>query len=203
MTTVTKLMETSIPELFSRGLDEEKDLTIGSNHTDKIATVIFESVSNCLHDVKVKEYATAFLFEDLAGDLIACAVIQFHENQDKNEPGNWSYIWSFDREDIPDGSRTIKITDTQAQTYFASVAGSRYKMGFETAASLVETANYFLKVVNRYLEDNVTKDKEVAIELDGVFEARAAYDNGDLVKSIIPIGEIKAIAKGDGDIEVN
>lgn len=199
---MTKLMETSIPELFSRGLDEEKDLTIGSNHTDKIATVVFEAVSKCLHDVKVKEYATAFLFEDLSGDMIACAVVQYHENADKTQPGNWSYIWSFDRADIPDGSRTIKITDTQAQTYFASVAGTRFKMGFETAAGLVESANYLLKVINRYLEDNVTKDKEVAIELDGVFEARAKFENGDLVKSIEPIGEMKAIAKGDANIEV-
>lgn len=199
---MTRLMESSIPELFSRGLDEEKDLTIGSNHTDKIATVIFEAVSRCLHDVKVKEYPTAFSFEDLSGDMIACAIIKYHENADKTQPGNWSYVWSFDKSDIPEGSRVIKITDTQAQTYFTSVAGSRFKMGFETTQSLVETANYFLKTLSRYLEDNVSKDNEVEIELDGVFQARAKYENGEVVKSIEAIGDTKAIAKGDADIEV-
>lgn len=198
---MTNLMESSIPELFSRGLDEEKDLTIGSNHTDKIATVVFEAVARCLHDVKVKEYATAFSFEDLAGDTIACAVVQYHESEDKSQPGNWSYVWAFDKSIVPAGARVIKITDTQAQTYFTSVAGSRYKMGFETTQGLVETANYFLKTLSRYLEDNVTKDKPVEIMLDGVFQSRAAFENGEVVKSLEPIGEIKAIVKGDADIE--
>ena len=198
---MTNLMESSIPELFSRGLDEEKDIVVGSNHTEKVVTVIFEAVSKCLHDVKSKDYPVAFAFEDLAGDTLACAIVSYHESEDKNEAGNWSYVWSFEKADIPEGSRVIKITDTQAQQYFITVAGSRFNMGFESPSYIIELSNYFFKVLNRYLEDNVTKDTNVEVGIDGVFQARAGFENGEIVKSIEPAGELKTIVKGDAQIE--
>ena len=66
-----KFMETSIPEIYSRGLDDEKCLTVGSNHVDKVATVLFTAVSNCLKDLKSKEKPAVFKFTDLKDDIIA------------------------------------------------------------------------------------------------------------------------------------
>ena len=199
---MTKLMESKIPELFSRGLDEEKAIEVGATHTDKIATIIFEAVSKCLSDIKSKEFPVAFTFEDLVGETLACAVVKYIPNEDTTQPGNWSYVWSFDKDIIPEGAHVVKITDTMTHQYYIATAGTRFHMAFEGANFIVELSNYFFKILSKYLEDNASKDEQNGVELDGVFQARVAVENGEVVKSIELIGETKAIIKSDADLEV-
>ena len=198
-----KFMETSIPEIYSRGLDDEKCLTVGSNHVDKVATVLFTGVSNCLKAIKSKEKPAVFKFSDLKDDTIAFAVVAYHPNEDdKTKPGNWSYIWSFDDEDMPDDATVVNIKDGLTHPYFVSVAGNRYNMGFRRDDILIELMTYLLQTIKKYLIDNATAEDVTGVELDGVFQARSAIEDNEVVCSIEVIGETKAIIKSDEDIEV-
>ena len=197
-----QLMETSIPEIFSRGLDDEKCMTIGSNHTDKIAVVLFTAVSECLKSLKSKEKPVVFKFVDLKGDLIALACVSYHANEDETKPGNWSYIWSFDDNDTPENALVVKITDSQTHPFFVSVAGNKYKMGFESESALVELMNYLIKTIKKYLIDNANDVNETAVELEGIFQARSVKENDEVLCSIEVVGETKAIIKSDETIEV-
>ena len=197
-----QLMETSIPDIYSRGLDDEKCFTIGSNHTDKIAVVLFTGVSECLKTLKSKEKPVVFKFVDLKDDLLALASVSYHANEDESKPGNWSYIWSFNEEDAPENALVVSIKDSQTHTFFVSTAGNKFNMAFESDAALIELMNYLLKTIKKYLIDNANEVEETGIELEGVFQARSIRENDEAVCSIEVIGETKAIIKSDEDIEV-
>ena len=99
---ILKIDETQIPENYSHALYNEKEYDLAAEHTSKILDVIVNGVSNCLADVKSKDYPVAFTFKEANGDLIAAAVVEYHPSDDKSMPGNWSYIWTFDEKDIPE-----------------------------------------------------------------------------------------------------
>lgn len=197
-----QLMETSIPDIYSRGLDDEKCFTIGSNHTDKIATVLFTGVSECLKTLKSKDKPVVFKFTDLKNDLIALACVSYHANEDESKPGNWSYIWSFYEEDAPENALVVNIKDAQTHTFFVSTAGNKYNMAFESDGALIELMSYLLKTIKKYLIDNANDVEETAVELEGVFQARAIRENDEVVCAIEVIGETKAMIKSDDAIEV-
>lgn len=200
-----ELMKTSLPALYTELLDQECDLDVGANHTDKLATVIFCAVSKCLGDIKSEREPVAFSFVDLVGETLACAVVKFNPNEDTNEAGNWQYIWSFDKADIPENARVISISDPMAHTYFISYAGSKYKMSFENpATNIINLSNYFFKTMKKYLEENQNTAEVVSVELEEIFSAKVQYDTDDnkFYLAIVPGGAAKELVKGDSKIEV-
>ena len=47
----------------------------------------------------------------------------------------------------------------------------------------------------KWLDNNAVDGEEVGVEMDGVFQASVAVENGEKVFSIVPDGEIKKIIK--------
>ena len=69
--------------------------------------------------------------------------------------------------------------------------------------SIYETTKYVLKTIRKWLDENAVDKEERGVELDGVFEARVAVEEGgEKVMSIEPAGEIKKLIKDDSAIEV-
>lgn len=196
------LMETNLPELYSRGLYDEKGWDLGAAQTDKMAEVFFEGVSTVLKDIKSKEYPVAFVFDEPNGEFSGAAVVRFIENEDKNMPGHWNYIWTFNKEDIPDNARQVRLKDIEFQVYFRTVAAKKFVMGFISPASMVDCGNYLIKQIKQWLADNVTEGDEVCLSQEGVFQARAGVEDGEVVMSIEVLGETKAIIKDDAGNEV-
>ena len=197
-----KFMETPISDNFSQRLSDERNYTIGANHADKVAKITFTAVGDCLKKLVSKETLAAFRFIDVK-DVIAVAVLAYHPNEDPNQPGNWSYIWSFEEEDIPKNAVIMDNTSVDAYRIFSSVAMGLFKMGYEEHPAMIETSNYLLKTIKKYLIDNATAEAETGVELEGVFQARSKVENdGEVVCSIEIIGETKALIKSDAGIEI-
>ena len=163
--------------------------------------VIFTGTANLLSQAKSKDKATAFTFRKIDGSLIAAAVVQYFENEDKKNPGNWSLVWTFDEADIPENSLLIDFSDTQTHSYFRAVAGEKYGMRFEGVAELVDCLVYALSTLKKWLDENAKENAETSIELDGFFQARVAVENGEKIFAIEPDGEIKNLIKDDAAIE--
>lgn len=195
------LMETTIPELYSRGLYDEKGYTLGAAQTENIASIYFIGTSEALRDVKTKEYPTAFVFEEANGTFNAAGIVRFIPSEDETQPGHWNYVWTFDKTDIPENARIMRLKDADFQVYFRTTA-AKYRIGFCDTASLTELGNYLMKQLNKWLTDNAKPDEEVGVKLDGIFQARAAVEDNEVVKSIELIGETKAIIKDDAGNEV-
>jgi len=184
---VKKLMETTLPEIYQRVADEEANQIIDASRTSMIADVAFTAVSNCLSSMKLKEKPMAFVFEELNGNFNAGAVVKYHDGG--NDSGdNWSYVWTFNREDIP------------AHQYFNAESGQKYHFSLKDFC-IADAYSKFFKVLSSWLDENATADETTSIVLDGVFEARVDVDGEEIIKSLEPSGEIKTLIKSDAAIE--
>lgn len=198
-----KFNETNLPEMYSKGLFEEKCMDLAPEHTDKMFDIIFTATADLLNQTKSKDQVVAFIFRKLDKSFIAAAKVQYFENEDKKNPGNWSLVWTFDEADIPTDKACLKIdfTDAQTHSFFISAAGSKYGMQFKSDAMLVDCLTFALLQLRKWLDENAKEGAETVIELDGIFQARAAVEKGEKVFAIEPDGEIKNLIKSDSMIE--
>ena len=194
-----KLMESTFPEIYQRVLDEEALQVIDSSYTSRVSDILFEAVSRCLSAMKRKDKTIAFVFEELNGVFLASAIVQFHDGGD-NAGDNWSYVWTFDKSDIPENSHEIRMTDIAAHQYFNSVSYAKYHLAVKDKC-MVDLFVKFMKVLAQWLNDNASKDDVVALVHDGVFEARVAVEGESIVKSLEVSGELKTLIKDDAAIE--
>lgn len=196
-----KLFDTVLPSMYSKYLFEEKNTDLAPEHTDKMADVLFTGVANILASCKSMDHPVAFTFKKMDGTIIAASVVQYFKNEDKNNPGNWSLIWTFDEKDIPENALKIDFSDPQAGSYFVGAAGSKYGMRFESNSAMTDCLFGFIVQLKKYLDENVKEGVDVSVELEGIFQARAAVENKEKVFAIEVDGEIKNLIKDDAAIE--
>lgn len=196
-----KLFETTLPQMYSKGLFEEKNYDLAPEHSDKILYTVFTATAELLNSAKSKDRPVAFVFETIDEKLVAAAIVQYFANEDASKPGNWSLVWTFNREDIPEGALTINLKDTQTHSYFRSIAGEKWGIKFKDPACLVTLTTYALEIVKKWLDENASETNEVSVELDSIFQARVAVEDGQKVFALEPAGEIKMLIKDDASIE--
>ena len=195
-----KLSETSMPQNYSKGLLEDKLYDIAPDHTGKFGYILFHGVASLLAANKDKNKPVAFILNRMDGKVVAVAILQFFDN-DKNNPGNWSLVWSFDEADVPADAKKIFLKDANSHPFFVAVAANRYDMEFKTEPAIIDLLTYFMEILYKWLDENAKPDEEVVIEQEGVFQARVGFENGEKVFSIEPAGEIKMLIKDDAAIE--
>lgn len=197
-----KLFDTSLPEMWSKGLFEEKCYDLAAEHMDKILYTLFTATGQLLNGAKSMERAAAFTFERMDNTLIAAAIVEYFVNEDNpDKPGNWSFVWTFDETDIPENALRISIKDPQTHSYFRSIAGDKWGLTFKDAGCLIVLQTYTLEQIYKWLDENASEKEEVGVSLDAVFQARVAVEGGVKVFALEPAGEIKELIKGDAMIE--
>ena len=196
-----KLFETKLPYAFSRALFTEVNYDFPEQHLEKLYDIIFSGTANLLAHSKSMDKPTAFIFENVASNFIAACVVQYFENEDNENPGNWNMIWTYNENDIPENTHRISIKDTMTHPYFRGVAGEKYGILFKDSECISVTITYALSQLKKWLDENAKEGEEVMIECDGIFQARVAVEGGEKVFSIEPDGEIKNVIKDDAAIE--
>jgi hypothetical protein len=196
-----KLSETSMPQNYSRGLLEDKLYDIAPDHTGKFGYILFHGVASILAANKDKDRPVAFIVNRIDEKFVAAAIVQYFDNDDKNNPGNWNLVWTFDENDIPEHAKRIFLKDPNSHPFFITVAANRYNMEFKQEAAIINLLSYFMEILYKWLDENAKPDEEVLIEQDGVFQARVGIENGEKVFSVEPMGEVKMLIKDDAAIE--
>ena len=184
-----KLFDTTLPQNYSKGLFDEKGYDLAESHTDKILYSVFTATS------------TSFEFATFDGKFVAAAIVQFFENEDSTKPGNWSLVWTFNESDIPAGTNRIHLKNPDTHNYFRAAAGEKYGIRFKDASCLIILHTYLFEQLYKWLDENAEEGKEVSVELDSIFQARVAVENGEKVFALEPAGEIKMLIKDDAAIE--
>jgi hypothetical protein len=200
---MVKLNETNIPQNFSTGMYNDKGYDISRDHASLVADILFTGVSECLGDIKTKEQPTAFVFKRNNDEFIAAAVVQFIENEDdKSKVGAWSYVWTWNQDDVPKNAKLVGPENADLGVYFRGVSKNKYGAAFRDQAAIIEVTRYFLETLSKWLEENASESEEIAVEEPGIFQAAIAIEDGQRVKSLVPEGEIKKLIKDDSAIEV-
>lgn len=197
-----KLTETGIPQNYSSGLYNTYSYDLIPEMCPKVGDVIFEAVSACLGDMKNKNNAVAFIFNDFNKDFLVGAVIEYEPNEDPKQPGSWNYFWTWNEDDIPEGATKTDLNQALNASYFKGVSQSKYAFGFNNLEALTTLTVYFFKTIYNWLNDNASDKAEEGIELDGVFHARVVVENDEKIMSIEPDGEMKKLIKDDLALEV-
>lgn len=203
MSTIQLFKDTKIPHIYSTGLYNELGFDVSWEHANKILDTLFTGVTECLADIKSKEFPNVFKFTEPNGEFIAAAVVEYVPNEDTSKPGNWSYSWTFYEEDLPgEGSREINAYDPQFLSYFSVYGHTKWKMIFEQSSYAGDMFRYMLSVIKKWLNDNASEAEENGVKLEGVVQFRVAVEDGKKVLAIEPEGEIKQLIKDDAAIEV-
>jgi hypothetical protein len=195
------LAETKIPAMYQQSVRANGFLWEPGD-TPKMYEAITIAISEFLGEVKEKETKVALAIKDLKGNLRMAGIVQYHKNEENPDmPGNWSYVLTFDEEDLKD-CRIYESNDVSFQRFFNNAA--YFKCNFTIDAyDLIQTA--VVTAINcllDYLDKNADPTEEKTIELEGYFVVSVVVDkSGKKIFSIVPDGSMKRLIKDDAAIQ--
>ena len=200
---VKDFKDTKIPQIYSTGLYTEKGYDVAAEHAYKVLDIMVSGVTECLADIKSKDFPVVFMFKQNNNEFIAAAIVQYFPNEDDaSQPGNWNYSWTFYEDDIPDNARIVTPADNDILSYFRAVGITKYGMVLERAEYASDTFRYMLTTIKNWLDDNASETETATVKYDSLIQFRVAVENGEKVYSAEVDGEVKQLIKNDAAIEV-
>jgi hypothetical protein len=191
---------TNLAHNIAHGLYNEKGYDVAEAHIDKLYYTLFYGVAHVLKDNMSKEAPTSFLITEVMGKPIAAATVEYF-NGEGNKPGNWSLVWTFNPDEIPENANKIDLQNDLTHPYFREIAGTKYGMRFHDKSAIVVLMTYIVEQLYKWLDENAKEGEVVDIELDNIFTAKVEIVDGTKVFAVDPAGEVKTIIKDDSSIE--
>lgn len=197
-----KFEESTLPNSIVEPLAVKGMKVNPSTDSKAVFVSTFTAIANFLSFTKSKDKKVALVVNDLKGEMILAGVIQYYPNEDeKANPGNWTFEFTFDPEDINDAEKYLS-TDPRFQRVFADTIFSLFKARFNNIEVIQVTIESVGRATRDWLELNAKEGEETSIELEGTFLGTTAIENKERVYSLVPDGELKKIIKDDAGIEV-
>lgn len=200
---VTKFNESTVPQNFSL-LAKSNGWDINTEETEWWAKVVFSGITDFLNLVKAKDTPKAVLIQDLKGNRIVVATVQWIPAEDENETatGNWTYFWSFDCDNIAEGTTVYTLDQESVQSVISKRGYDMCKMSFATTSVISQLAVYLFNLIKDTLDQQAVEENSTwVLELDGYFEASVEVVNGNKEFAILPAGEMKTLIKDDAGNE--
>ena len=178
---------------------------------DSCAERIFKSciaaTSTYLSKVKVakEDEAVALVLTDINGVFKFAGVVEYHENEENDgtdEPGNWSYVLTFNEDDLKALEAKKKVArylygDDAFKLVFDKVAYDIGGISFEHERYMYDACLLCVDTLIGVLDRETNDNETVEIECPGYFVASAAVESGEKVFAITPDGAMKKIIKDD------
>ena len=168
------------------------------------AKVSFAGITDFLNIVKHKDSPKVVLIQDLKGNRIAYAAVQWIPAEEENEAatGNWTYFWSFDCDSIPEGAEVSTLDQEKVQQVISNRAYDMCKMSIATPSYISQLTIFLFNIIRDTLDQQAVEEGHTwVLELDGYFEAAVEVVNGEKQFSILPKGEMKTLIKDDAGNE--
>lgn len=193
-------VKTQVPDNFVKALNGQ-GLLFNATYADMIAWTSFAATGDVLRGIKALDKPAAFIFRDSADQMIVAAIVKHIPSEDEEHPeGNWSYVWTFDPEDITEDMIIADINNESNANTFVVRGGEKWGMEY-LPGTVVPIHTTFFKVLKDWLLTNAKEDEEMEIELENVFLARAAVEDGEKIISIEPLGKMVQLIKDDAELE--
>lgn len=196
---IKKITDTELFEKIANAL-EYKAILIEPEHISKVVKVLFYGASKLLANVKSVDTPKAITFRKADGTFICGAKVSFKKNPDNPDDissGSWSYIWTFDEDDISDATEIIVDSKLTVMEFFKAAGRTLFHMNFPDDSVASSIFNTIFEYLGRYLDDNASTDDVFTVTMPGIMEASSEVKDGKIVKTIIPDGEIKILIKDD------
>lgn len=194
-----KFTESTIIDNFKT---EAKNVGTLLDATDvvNITETIIAGMTDFLAQVKAKDAGVALTIDNVKGEMIMAAVVEYNDNADGEGQGNWNFYFTFDPKDI-EGKRRYQISLNQVHSIIARRGYESHKLTFVRPDIITEYAVILASLLREILETNAKDGNEYVIEHEGYFKASSAVENGVVEKSLLPDGAMKRIIKDDAATE--
>lgn len=159
------------------------------------------AISDYLGIMKSKTTKQAVSITDDKGNFYLAAIVEYHKNESEEDmPGNWSYVFTTNKEDLKDCNVT-EYTAPEFQRVWAKVGYNLYGMEIGNPLHITTIIMLTAKCLIDWMDVNAKEGQEVSVEREGYFVATVAVEDGEKVMSIVPDGAMKVMVKGDAGIE--
>lgn len=176
---------------------------------ERINKAFFAATAAYLSKVKVSkaDEAVALILTDVSGNFKFAGIVEYHENKDNpDEPGNWSFVMTFDSKTID----TIEKQKTVKKYLYSSDAFKAVfdKVGYDVAAIQFQHQTYMfdacqlvIDTLLQVLDREAKEDEIVDVELPGYYTASVSVEDGEKIFAITPDGHMKQIIKDDTELD--
>lgn len=172
---------------------------------ERIVKAFFASTSAYLSKVKVSkaDEAVALVLVDTAGNFKFAGIVEYHENKENpDEPGNWSYVMTFDSNtlDAIEKNKSLKKFLYSSEAFsavFDKVAYDVAAIQFQHQTYMFDACSLVIDTLLQVLDREAKEGEIVDIELPGYFTASVSVEDGEKVFAITPDGHMKQIIKDD------
>ena len=198
----SKTKEAFIVNASSKGYSFDDD-----SCAERIFKSFIAATSTYLSKVKVakEDEAVALVLTDINGVFKFAGVVEYHENEQNDgtdEPGNWSYILTFNEDDLKALEANKKVArylygDDAFKLVFDKVAYDIGGISFEHERYMYDACLLCVDTLIGVLDRETNDNETVEIECPGYFVASAAVESGEKVVAITPDGAMKKIIKDD------
>lgn len=186
---------------------------IGFNFSDddrpeRIVKAFFASTASYLSKNKIAntQEAVALILTDPSGNFKFAGIVEYHENENPDEPGNWSYVTTFNEDDVTnlEKSKSVKkllYGSDPFKTVFDKVAYDVAGVSFEHDSYMYDACLLVIDTLTQVLDREAKIGEVVDIDMPGYFTASVAVEDDVKVMAITPDGHMKAIIKDDSSLE--
>lgn len=194
-----KFAESTLIENF---IVEAKNIGTLLEPTDvlRITETVIAGTTDFLAQVKAKDAGVALTFDNIKGEMIMAAVVEYNDNADGDGQGNWNYYFTFDPKDV-EGKRRYQISLTQVHSVIARRGYELCRIRFATPNLITDYSVILATLIREFLETNAKDGEEFVVEHEGYFLAISAVEDGVVEKSLLPDGAMKRLIKDDAATE--
>ena len=172
---------------------------------ERIIKAFFAASAAYLSKVKVSkaDEAVALVLTDIAGNFKFAGIVEYHENKDNpDEPGNWSYVMTFDPKTLDniEKNKSLKkllYSSDAFKAVFDKVAYDVAAIQFQHQTYMFDACLLVVDTLLQVLDREAKEDEIVDVELPGYFTASVSVEDGEKVFAITPDGHLKQIIKDD------
>ena len=182
----------------------------GDDIPERMFKSFIAATSVYLGKVKVSDpnVATALVLTDVSGNFMFAGIVQYHENEEnKDEPGNWSYVLTLNEEDLTDLENTKEVKkylygDSAFITILDKVAYDVGGIEFQKDSYMYSCIEILIDTLVQVLDAEAVANDTVDIELKGYATFSVSVENDEKVFAVTPDGAMKALIKDDSALEV-
>ena len=178
---------------------------INDDRPERIVKTMFTALATFLSVRKTSKADEAVMIEiqDVDGLFKLGAIVEYNINEENpDEPGNFSYTMTFNKEDIVDleKRKTVRKYFSSDETFKSIMDKAAYDIGgfaFDREIFIYDACRVTVDTLLQILDHEAVEGQVVDIVEPGYFTASVAVNNGEKEFSITPDGHMKAIVKSD------
>ena len=182
----------------------------GDDIPERMLKSFIAATSVYLGKVKVSDpnVAAALVLTDESGNFEFAGIVEYHENEEnKDEPGNWSYVLTLNEEDLTDLENTKEVKkylygDDAFKVILDKVAYDIGGIEFQKDSFMYACCKILVETIVQVLDAEAVANDTVDIELKGYVTFSVSVEGDEKVYAVTPDGAMKKLIKDDAALEV-